>query len=189
MCIVILGGNGVLGSYLSKYLKENKYTIFEVNRSNESTIFKEIIKHNIKTIVNCVALTNVDKCEKNIELAFNSNAYYIKNIASKIEIKGVNFIQISTDQVYSGIGPHSEHKVSPINIYGLTKLLGEEYSKVFNSGIGNASISARKPIDWTEEPTGKFLLPWSVPTTPVFAKFRLTWIPHDSSFSAIIFDK
>ena len=64
-------------------------------------------------------------CEKNINKAFNSNANYVKKILSEIWEPNINFVQISTDQVYSGPGPHSEKDTSPLNVYGLTKLIGE----------------------------------------------------------------
>ena len=50
------------------------------------------------------------------------------------EFKDIFLIHISTDQLYSGEGPHIENKINPLNVYALTKRLGEiEASKVPSS--------------------------------------------------------
>ena len=134
MKILILGSDGILGSYLAKYLKSNSFEVIEVNRKNYFSKIKNIKKKSffkIDTIINCVAMTNVDECEKDVESAFKSNAYFIKNFSQEINIKSIHLINISTDQVYSGKGPHIEKNIKPINVYGVTKLLGEEYANNF----------------------------------------------------------
>ena len=56
----------------------------------------------------------------------------INEINSK---KRIFFLQISTDQVYSGKGPHKEKFAKPVNTYGKTKLNGERYIKNINGCI------------------------------------------------------
>ena len=137
MNVLILGSEGILGSYLSKYLSASYFNIIEINRNNRNSVLNNIKNKNINvnTIVNCVALTNVDLCNANIELAFESNANYIKRFIEEINLSDIHFIQISTDQVYSGLGNHKEIDPLPVNVYGLTKLLGEEYSKKLFSTV------------------------------------------------------
>ena len=116
MNVLILGSEGILGSYLSKYLSASYFNIIEINRNNRNSVLNNIKNKNIKlnTIVNCVALTNVDLCNANIELAFESNANYIKRFIEEINLCDIHFIQISTDQVYSGLGNHKEKDPSPV---------------------------------------------------------------------------
>ena len=137
MNVLILGADGILGSYLTKYLSESKLKIIEINRNNRDLILRDIKNKNIfiNTIINCVALANVDLCNRNIELAFESNANYIKKFIEEINSPNIHFIQISTDQVYCGLGNHKESEALPVNVYGLTKLLGEEYSKKLFSTV------------------------------------------------------
>ena len=132
-----MGASGILGSYLTTYLANQDLQVIPIYRSEDFSKLRQTYykSQNISTIINCVALTNVDFCEKNINKAFNSNANYVKKILSEIWEPNINFIQISTDQVYSGPGPHSEKDTSPLNVYGLTKLIGEEYAKELNPTI------------------------------------------------------
>ena len=132
-----MGASGTLGSYLTTYLANQDLQVIPIFRNEDFSKLKQTFykSQNISTIINCVALTNVDFCEKNIIKAFNSNANYVKKILSEIWEPNINFVQISTDQVYSGPGPHSEKDTSPLNVYGLTKLIGEEYAKELNPTI------------------------------------------------------
>ena len=78
-------------------------------------------------VVNLVALTNVDLCQERIDLAYNAHVKCLENlvkVTNKLPSK-YHLIHISTDQVYSGIGPHSEESVTPLNTYALTKYTSE----------------------------------------------------------------
>jgi dTDP-4-dehydrorhamnose reductase len=127
--ILITGADGQLGSCFSSIFKE-KYEIlnpseieFDITDKNKIDNFIKIYAPEV--IINCAAMTDVDGCEDNIESAEQINALSIKNILSNFE--GF-FLHISTDYVFDGgKGPYKEDDITnPINIYGKTKLLGEE---------------------------------------------------------------
>ena len=66
-----------------------------------------------------------------------------------------HLIHISTDQVYSGNGPHLEINPNPVNVYGMTKLKGESIFDAMPSTVirtnffGKSLISKRKSFtDW-----------------------------------------
>ena len=83
-------------------------------------------------IINTAAYTNVDGCEKDADAAFRVNALGARNIALAARESGAKLVHISTDYVFAGDGntPYREFdRTSPQNIYGKTKLLGEEYVK------------------------------------------------------------
>ena len=76
--ILIMGGNGFLGSYLYDHLQKiKKYKLFKQSRksfadvtfnpNNKKELFKnlETIKPNI--IINLISCTELDKCEANVE--------------------------------------------------------------------------------------------------------------------------
>ena len=77
-------------------------------------------------------MTNVDKAEKNSNLANEINAFSIQKILS--HFNGL-FIQISTDYVFDGkVGGYLSTDIpKPINAYGISKAMGErivqDYSK------------------------------------------------------------
>ena len=81
-------------------------------------------------IINLVALTNVDLCEKKLK-AKNSNFIFVKNLVRAIKKykDNIHLIHISTDQVYNGKGNHIESNTNPINYYGKSKLQGEMVAK------------------------------------------------------------
>ena len=90
-----------------------------------------------KIIINLIAETNVDLCEKKKKHCLKVNFEIVKNIVnSVIKLKyNIFFLQISSDQVYSGKGPHDEKKIKPLNQYSLSKKYSEKWSSKINSCI------------------------------------------------------
>tara|TARA_B100000579_G_scaffold415106_1_gene409402 strand:+ start:6515 stop:7384 length:870 start_codon:yes stop_codon:yes gene_type:complete len=141
MKFLIFGGNGFLGSFLYNFLKI-KHTVYRVSRKkkvgiylkkfNNKAINQIIVKLNPDIIINTIAFTDVDKCEKFRKKTYYSNVSITKMIAESLiinsKIKKKPFlVHISTDQVYSGLGPHKEKITKPINYYAKTKLLSEKF--------------------------------------------------------------
>lgn len=130
--ILITGGDGQLGrSFSSNY--QEKYNILSLGRdsldiTNEEQISKVIKEFQPNIILNCAAMTDVDGCEDNPIIAETINVLAIKNLLDVF--KGF-FIHISTDYVFDGKkGPYKESDIpNPINMYGKTKLFGEEIVK------------------------------------------------------------
>ncbi|QNJ15990.1 dTDP-4-dehydrorhamnose reductase family protein [Synechococcus sp. A18-40] len=78
-------------------------------------------------VINLAAATNVDLCEHNPQLAFDANVaplLSLKRASSHIK-KRPYLIHISTDQLYDGVGTHSESNVHPCNVYALSKFAAE----------------------------------------------------------------
>lgn len=138
--ILITGGNGLVGKYLNKKIDKEKYIVFSfgkeeldiTNKENCFKIFKEI-KPDV--VIHLAALTDVDYCEKNSVKAYKVNSEGTKNI-SEISSEFNSFIiYLSTDFVFDGKkrSPYDEKdEPNPINIYGKSKLKGEEYIKKFS---------------------------------------------------------
>ncbi len=143
--ILILGAYGLLGTYISKGLKEKGFDIYQQGRLPNSeykcnpTDFLELsdLVFNLKPqiVINLIANTSVENCEINSENAYNSNVKVLENLY-KISINNSFYlIHISTDQVYSGTGPHKEEDVNPCNVYGITKYAAELIAEKTNSTI------------------------------------------------------
>ena len=80
-------------------------------------------------IINCAAYTQVDRAEAEPETAQRVNAIGPANLARAARQTGARLLQISTDYVFDGRAarPYREDDpVGPLNVYGRTKLAGEQ---------------------------------------------------------------
>jgi dTDP-4-dehydrorhamnose reductase len=143
--VLILGSNGSLGSYLVKHLsKSKKFKIYAQSRKKDNKYYCNFKKNknfnkllnDIKPaiVINTIANTNVDLCEKDFKKCFEDNILTSSIISEECGKNKIKIIYISSDQVYSGKGPHKETDASPVNNYGLSKLLGESFA-LKNNGI------------------------------------------------------
>ena len=86
-------------------------------------------------VINAAAYTKVRDAEKNVNDAYKINKDAVGNIALACKKNNASLIHISTDYVFDGISK-SPYKTSsppnPINVYGETKLAGEEEIKKHN---------------------------------------------------------
>ncbi|MDD1762847.1 MAG: dTDP-4-dehydrorhamnose reductase, partial [Methanothrix sp.] len=80
-------------------------------------------------IILTAAMTNVDQCEVNREVAWEINALGPKNVAFAARDINAKLIYVSTDYVFDGQhGMYKENDAtSPINYYGESKLAGERF--------------------------------------------------------------
>jgi dTDP-4-dehydrorhamnose reductase len=133
--ILITGSNGQLGSEIrdiaSRYSNFEFYflTRNDFSLNEPGNIEGLISKYQPQYLINCAAYTAVDKAESEKEEAFQINAAAVGIIASACAKHEVKFIHISTDYVFDGNTktPLSEnHRVSPMNVYGESKLAGEQ---------------------------------------------------------------
>jgi len=137
MKIVTLGASGLLGSMLIPALKSSGHNIVTVGRSpindfncdvGDLTSFRSLFNElQPDILINLVALTDVDLCESDPRQAFTVNVRTLENIVSWIEnaSKNCHLIHLSTDQVYDGVGPHSENDVMLGNYYAFSKYAAE----------------------------------------------------------------
>ncbi len=79
-------------------------------------------------VVHAAALTDVDYCERAPQDAFAANRDAAANIAAALP-QDARLVFVSTDQVYPDTaGLHVESDVGPVNVYGQSKLAGEDRS-------------------------------------------------------------
>jgi dTDP-4-dehydrorhamnose reductase len=134
--IAVVGASGLLGSTLVPTLIERRYDVIPISRTagaktadftDRPHAWHALDAVRPDVIVNLAALTDVDACESSPERAFALNARMVGNIADWVTAQGgaVHLIQVSTDQLYDGSGPHVEDAISPLNYYGYSKYAGE----------------------------------------------------------------
>lgn len=86
-------------------------------------------------VVNAAAYTAVDQAEKEPERAFRINADAAGEIAAAARLAGAKVIQVSTDYVFPGTAERPwrpDDPTGPINVYGASKLAGEEQVRAEN---------------------------------------------------------
>ncbi|HET8837558.1 MAG TPA: dTDP-4-dehydrorhamnose reductase [Flavobacteriaceae bacterium] len=141
MNILITGSSGQLGSEI-RFLKSSfpEHNFFftdakELDISNKRTVEDFVIKNRIDSVINCAAYTAVDKAESEPELADKINHVAVQFLAEIAKKHGVRLVHISTDYVFNGetFRPYAvDHPTNPINVYGETKLNGENALKEIN---------------------------------------------------------
>ena len=140
MKILVTGKNGQLGQSIKRLLDEksianlNSFSFVftsreELNLENLESIQSYFVSDDIDVIINCAAYTNVDEAEEDQNQANLINHNAVKELAKISKKNKIKLIHISTDYVFNGhkSKPYTEDdKASPINIYGETKLAGEQ---------------------------------------------------------------
>ena len=144
MRILITGKNGQLGRSIYKIVNKTNSAnlatyefIFagrdELDLSNNDSIISYFDDHDkFDTIINCAAYTAVDNAEKEQELANKVNHMAVKQLAKIANEQKAKLVHISTDYVFNGESdkPYLELDIThPINVYGKTKLAGEQALK------------------------------------------------------------
>jgi len=133
--ILVTGANGQLGQTIKKKAKnvENMRFVFAnsnfldvTDSDNCKKIFDQI---NPDFCINTSAYTGVEKAETDSENAYNVNTIGCKNVALCCHKYNTTLLHISTDFVFDGQKniPYAEtDKPNPKNVYGTTKLKGEQ---------------------------------------------------------------
>jgi dTDP-4-dehydrorhamnose reductase len=138
--LVITGAGGLLGSALLTKAKGHEvYSLYNqhvpssgipirVDLQDRSQVAEILQKIQPDAIVHAAALTDVDKCEKERDLANDVNYEATKVIAECAKGANAFLVYVSTDYVFDGKkGMYLEQdEPRPINFYGYTKLKGEQ---------------------------------------------------------------
>lgn len=131
--ILLTGKNGQVGWELQRTLA----TLGEVisldrhglDLTDPDSIRRAVRAHNPNLIVNAAAYTAVDKAEEEPDLAMAINGTAPGILAEETKRLGAALVHYSTDYVFDGNknGPYTEDDApNPVNIYGKTKLAGEQ---------------------------------------------------------------
>jgi dTDP-4-dehydrorhamnose reductase len=131
--ILLLGAGGQLGRELShsfccvgELLAQDRHT---TNLASEEQLRSAIRNANPDLILNAAAYTAVDRAESEPEFAYAINAHAPRVLAEEAARRNILLVHYSTDYVFDGskTGAWSEDDTPhPINIYGASKLAGEE---------------------------------------------------------------
>jgi len=143
MKILITGGSGLLGGKVAELAQARGDEVFSGYAHNAPgfgkavkfdlldgpAISETIMSIKPEVIIHGAALTDVDRCEREMDLAYKMNVEGTRIVSEASKKAGSFLIYISTDYIFDGSrGRYKEgDDPHPLNYYGLTKLMGEEF--------------------------------------------------------------
>ena len=139
---MITGASGMLGQALIRSASA-KYRTLGVSRralpggavcdlSKADQVEALFSANPAKLVIHSAAVSDVDGCESDPKTAYECNTLAAKLVAESCQKYRIPWIYVSTDYVFDGRKQslYSENEPeNPVNIYGLTKWLGEYYAK------------------------------------------------------------
>lgn len=149
--VLVIGSNGLLGQKVTELLvRGSAYHIMLASQGDKpirklltadytplDITSKKDVKRVVAScepdvIVNAAAMTNVDACEKERDLAWRVNVVGVENIVDAAKKTNTKVIQISTDYIFDGkAGPYDENaRPEPVSHYGRSKLASENALRI-----------------------------------------------------------
>jgi len=107
------------------------YIYAEMDILDPENVKSVVEKFQPDAIIHTAAMTNVDTCEAEKELARQLNVDAVKTLVSLCEEHNIQLVHLSTDFIFDGAnGPYDEVAApNPLSYYGITKLEAEEVIK------------------------------------------------------------
>lgn len=134
MKILVTGALGQLGHDLVKELNRRGHTVIgigskEADITDADAVINKLNEWKPEAVMHCAAYTLVDNAEDDRERCDAVNRIGTENIARACAQIDAKLLYLSTDYVFSGDGDipwKPDDTPHPLNIYGMTKYLGEE---------------------------------------------------------------
>ena len=131
--VLLLGSGGMLAQDVLKTTPDGvELTALsrqQLDIRDTEALERAIVERRPDWVFNCAGLANVDAAERDRDVAFAVNATAVEEMAKLCRKHGVRLLHFSSDYVFDGTasGFYSEDDAPhPINIYGESKLAGEE---------------------------------------------------------------
>jgi dTDP-4-dehydrorhamnose reductase len=140
MRIAVLGSNGQLGHDVVRAFAEQRdevraLTHQDIELSSLESVAACLRATRAEVVVNTAAMHNVESCEQQPSRAQEVNVVGARNLATATRDLGSVLIHVSTDYVFDGAKgrPYVESdEARPLNVYGRTKLEGEQFVQDIN---------------------------------------------------------
>lgn len=137
--VLFTGADGQLGQCVQHIAKQYPKLHFtftnkkELDITDADAVHSFFKKNSFSHVINAAAYTQVDNAEVVRDLAFKINEIGAENIAKACAYHDMELLHLSTDYVFDGKSktPYTEEmETNPINVYGASKLAGENAIRV-----------------------------------------------------------
>jgi len=141
MKFLVTGSAGLIGSQVVKDLIQKNHTVYScyhiqkplegiptpLDLSDEHEIIQTLQETKPDKIIHLAAMTGVDLCETEKELATLINTKATEILAKQAAKLNAFFLYVSTDYVFNGINglKKEDDTTNPLGFYGTSKLAGE----------------------------------------------------------------
>ncbi len=138
MKILVTGANGQLGYDVLKELHRRKIPCRGIDREECDITNMPQVMHWMETylpdaVIHCAAYTDVNRAQTEQALCMDINYRGSANIAAAANKTGAKLVYISTDYVFGSSGDRPLNiydDKNPLNVYGETKLSGENSTQI-----------------------------------------------------------
>ncbi|MHA6334513.1 dTDP-4-dehydrorhamnose reductase [Qipengyuania sp. CAU 1752] len=127
--MLVFGTSGQVARELQNLAPVTALGREEADLSDPEACASAIERHKPEAVINAAAYTAVDRAEDEPELATRVNGEAPGAMAAACAKLNIPFVHISTDYVFEGSGAaawHPDDPPAPQNVYGHSKLLGEQ---------------------------------------------------------------
>ncbi len=169
MRVAITGANGMLGGEAVALLAgrhevlalglgpnrppEGTYAWIEADLGDGVSVERALLDFRPQAVLHAGAVTDVDGCERDPDLAWRVNAGGTQQVARACRALGARLVAVGTDYVFDGAaGPYGEDDVpNPKGVYAQSKLAGEWMAL----SIAPDSAVARVAVVFSGRPTAR----------------------------------
>jgi dTDP-4-dehydrorhamnose reductase len=138
--VIVTGGSGQLGSAIQRLMSEywtlDCWSSGQVDVRQWRAIRDRVVGFQPDLVIHAAAMTDVDRCEREPDVAFAVNGLGTRHVAQAAAAAGAEFLYVSTNYVFDGekSGPYHEFDTpGPISAYGASKLAGEDETRTATS--------------------------------------------------------
>jgi len=158
--LVVFGGGGFVGGHLCTLALRQGWEVHVVERrqfpgglpgarwhlldiTDQAAVRRLLAGLEPRAVVDVAAVADVDRAEKEQELAWAVNVEAARTIASACAASGAYFLYFSSDAVFAGTAARysEQDPPQPVNYYGRTKAEGEEAVRQADPRAGIVRLS------------------------------------------------
>ena len=134
--VLVTGAAGMVGTYVHEVFADCRVTVTDIRGDgpnldvvDRAAVRDAVVRAQPDLVVHLAAATDVDRCEREPDWAFQQNVAGTENVALACRPEDIPLVYISTASVFRGDKPEpyvESDAPAPANVYGRTKLAGEQ---------------------------------------------------------------